>query len=66
MLSHAGAPLNHPLLATHLFRSAEDILEGLSGHSRSVQPISRLLSHSSRLIQPVLSPFQVIVQQCFF
>ena len=50
MLSHAGAPLNHPLLAIHLFRSAEDIS---SCHSRSVQPISRLLSHSSHLIQPV-------------
>ena len=25
MFSHAGAPLNHPLLAIQLFRSAEDI-----------------------------------------
>ena len=47
MFSHAGAPLNHPILAIQLFRSAEDISEGSSFHSRSVQAISRLLSHSS-------------------
>ena len=37
MFSHAGAPLNHPILAIQLFRSAEDISEGSSFHSRSVQ-----------------------------
>ena len=47
--SHTGAPLNHLLLAIHLLRSAEDISEGSSCLSRSVQPISRLLSHSSHL-----------------
>ena len=31
--------------------------KGSSCHSRSVQPISRLLSHSSHLIQPVQSLF---------
>ena len=66
MLSHAGAPLNHPLLAIHLFWSAEDISQDLCFHSQSVQDISRLLSHSSHLIQPVLSPFQVIVLWCIF
>ena len=66
MLSHAVAPLNLSPLAIRLFRSAGDISEGSSCHSRSVQPISRLLSHSSRLTQPVPSSFQVIVQQCFF
>ena len=64
MFSHAGAPLNHPLLAIQLFRSAEDISEGSSFHSRSVQAIWRLLSHSSHLIQPVQSLFK-IVQRCF-
>ena len=51
--SHAGAPHIHSLLAIHLFRRAQAISKGLSCHSRSVQPISRLLSHSSHLIQPV-------------
>ena len=41
MLSHAGAPLNHPLLTIQLFRSAEDISEGSSIHSRSVQTYLR-------------------------
>ena len=59
MLSHAGAPLNLSLLAIHLFGSAEDISEGSYSHSRSVQPISRLLSHSSHLIQPVQSPLSI-------
>ena len=57
MFSHAGAPLNHPLLAIQLFRSAEDISEDLCLHYQSVQDISRLLSHSSHLIQPVQSLF---------
>ena len=48
MFSHAGAPLNHPILVIQLFRSAEDISEGLSFHSRSVQAISR-----SYLIQAI-------------
>ena len=52
-LSHAGAILNHSPLDILLSQSAQDILEGSSFHSRSVQPISRLLSHSSHLIQPV-------------
>ena len=47
--SYAGAPHNNALLAFHLFRSAEDISEGSSCLSRLVQPISRLLSHSSHL-----------------
>ena len=64
MLSHAGAPLNCSLLAIHLFGSAEDISESSSCLSRSVQPISRLLSHSSHLIQPV-QPLFKIVQRCF-
>ena len=53
MLSHAGAILNHSPLAIQLFRSAEDISEGSSCHPRSTQPISRLLSHSSHVTQPV-------------
>ncbi len=58
MLFHTGAPLNLSLLAIHLFWSAEDILEGSSFHSRSVQPISRLLSHSSHLIQRCILSFK--------
>ena len=55
--SHADAPHNHSLLAIHLFGSAEDISQDLCFHSQSVQDISRLLSHSSHLIQPVQSLF---------
>ena len=66
MLSHVGASLNHPPPAIYVIWSAEDISEDSHFHSQSVQAISRLLSHSSRLIQPVLSPFQVIVQRCIF
>ena len=32
MLSHAGVPFNHPLLAIHLFWSAEDISEDFCLH----------------------------------
>ena len=39
--SHASAPHNHSLLAIHLFGSAEDISEGSSFHSRSVQTYLR-------------------------
>ena len=42
MFSHAGAILNHSPLAVQLFRSAEDISEGSSCHSRSVNPILRM------------------------
>ena len=49
MFSHAGAPLNHPLLAIHLFWSTKDISEDLCLHYQSAQAISRLLSHSSHL-----------------
>ena len=66
MFSHAGAPLNHQLLAIHLFWSTEDISEESCFHSQSVQDISRLLSHSSHLIQPVQFPFQVIFRRCIF
>ena len=59
MLSHADAPLNHSLLPIHLFWSAEDISQDLCFHSQSVQDISRLLSHSSHLIQPVQSPLSI-------
>ena len=48
MFSHAGAPLNHPLLTIQLFRSAEDILEDSSFYSKSFQAISR-----SYLIQAI-------------
>ena len=58
MLSHAGVPLNHPLLAIHLFWSAEDISEDLCLHYQSVQAISRLLPHSSHVIQLAQSLFQ--------
>ena len=57
MPSNTGAPHNNSLLAIHLLGSAEDISEGSSCLSRSVQPISRLLSHSSLFIQPVQSFF---------
>ena len=53
MFSHAGATLNHSPLAIQLFRSAEDILEDSHFHSRSVQAISRLLSLSNHLNQPM-------------
>ena len=59
MLSHAGAPLNHSLLAIHLSWSVEDISEDSSFLPRSVQAIWRLLSHSSHLIQPVQSPLSI-------
>ena len=65
MLSHAGAPLNLSLLAIHLFWSAEDISEDLCFHSQSVQDISRLLSHSSHLIQPVQFTFQAVFSYCY-
>ena len=45
MLSHAGVPFNHPLLAIQLFRSVQDISEDLCLHYQSVQAILRLLSH---------------------
>ena len=57
MFSHAGALLNHPLLVIQLFRSAEDISEDSCFHSAFVQALSRLLSHSSHLIQPAQSIF---------
>ena len=57
MLSYAGALLNYSSLAFHLFRCAEDISEDLCLHYQSVQDISRLLSHSSHLIQPEQSLF---------
>ena len=63
MFSHAGAPLNHSLLDIPSFLSAEDTSEGSSFHSRPVQAIWRLLSHSSYLIQPV-QPLFKIVQRC--
>ena len=59
MLSHSGAPINHSPLAIHLFRSVEDISGDSCFHSRSVQAISRLLSHSSHLIQPAQSFFKL-------
>ena len=65
MLSHAGAPLNHSPLATHLFWSAQDISEDLCFHSQSVQVFLRLLSHSSHLIQPVQSLFKIISNGVF-
>ena len=55
MPSHNGTPHNLSPLAILLFRSAEDISEGSSCHPRSAQPISRLLSHSSHVTQPVQS-----------
>ena len=64
MFSHAVAPHNHSPLAIQLFRSAQDISKiCVSTCIRS--SLSRLLSYSSHLIQPMLSPFQVIVQWCF-
>ena len=60
MLSHADAPLNHSLLAIQLSRSVEDISKDLCLHYQSVQAISRLLSHSSHLIQTVQSLFKII------
>ena len=57
MPSHTGAPHNNSLLTIHLFRRAQAFSKGSSCHSRSIQPISRLLSHSSHLIQPVHSLF---------
>ena len=41
-------------------------LEDSYFHSTFVQDLSRMLSHSSHLNQPVQSPFQVIVQWCTF
>ena len=57
MFSHAGAILNRSPLAILLSRSAQIMSEGSSFHSRSVQPILRMLSHSSHLIQPAQSIF---------
>ena len=59
MFSHAGAPLNHSLLTIHLFWSADcwRYLEDSCFHSAFVQVLSRMLSHSSHLIQPVQSLF---------
>ena len=65
MFSHAGVSLNHSPLAFHVFRSVEDISGDSCFHSRSVQAILRLLSHSSHLIQPVQSPFQLIISTVF-
>ena len=59
MSSLANAPLYHSLLPIHLFWSAEDISEDLCFHSQSIQDISRLLSHSSHIIQPVQSPLSI-------
>ena len=66
MFSHAGVSLNHSPFAFHVFRSVEDISGDSHFHSQSVQAISRLLSLLSHLVQPVLSPFQVIIQRCIF
>ena len=55
--SHTGAPLNHPLLAIHLFRSGEDISVDSSFHSQFTQVLLRMLSHSSHFIQLVRSFF---------
>ena len=63
--SHAGAPINHSLLSIQLFRSAEDISEDSSFHSQFTQVILRMLSHSSHLIQPAQSHFQVIISTVF-
>ena len=65
MISHAGAPHNLSPLAIQLFRSVEDISKIRVFHSTIVQTLSRMLSHSSHLIQPVLSPFQVIFSTVF-
>ena len=65
MFSHTGAPHNNSLLSIHLFASAEVFSKGSSCHSRSAQPISRLLSHSRHLFQSVHFLFQ-IPQQYFF
>ena len=65
MLSHAGISLNHSPLAIQLFWSAEDISKDSCFHSASILTISRLLPHSSHLIQPVQSPFQVIISTVF-
>ena len=64
VLSYAGASHNGSPLSI-LIRSAQDISEDSSFHSQSVQIISRLLSHSSHLIQPAQSIFYII-QRCFF
>ena len=37
MFSHAGAPLNHPILVIQLFQSDEDISEDSRLHSRAIQ-----------------------------
>ena len=50
MFSHAGAILNRSPLTILLSRSAQNISEGSSFHSRLVQPILRMFSHSSHLI----------------
>ena len=65
VLSYAGVSLNHSLLAIQLFWSAEDVLEDSRFHSQFTQVLLRMLSHSSNLIQPAQSPFQVIIQRCF-
>ena len=65
MLSHAGAPLNHPLSAIQLFRCAEDILEDSSFHSQFAQVLLRMLYHSIHLTQSLQSPFQVIISMVF-
>ena len=57
MLSRAGVPFNHPLLAIHWFRSVQDTSEDSHFHSQSVQVILRMLSHSSHLIQLAQSLF---------
>ena len=56
VFSYAGGPLNRSPLSIRI-RSAEDISKESCFHSQSVQDISRLLSHSSHLIQPVQSLF---------
>ena len=65
VFSYAGVSLNHSPLAIQLSRSVEDISEDSCFHSASILTISRLLPHSSHLIQPVLSPFQVIISTVF-
>src|SRR4051812_7214474 len=57
VLSYAGVSLNYSPLAIQLFWSAEDISEDSCFHSASILTFSRLLSHSSHLIQPVQSLF---------
>ena len=65
VFAYAGVSLNHSPLAIQLFRSAKDISEDSCFHSASILTISRLLPHSSHLIQPMQSHFQVIISTVF-